>query len=349
MLVKLGLTIPIAVFACVVAALIGWVLIKKGPRDAPGGECHKIHTQSNPTAGGIAVFASVVPLSLVLVIMQPDWLSPAITALLFGASFMFLMGLWDDLISLPPKPKLVAQIVISLIVTYFGVRVASFDAGRHVFEVGLIVGMLGTTAWFVVVTNAVNFMDGSDGLAMGSCAVIAAGLSLLAAITGVYDIAALSLVLLGAILGLLFWNGRGRLFAGDTGALFVGFYLAGLTILWIVRLNLSVWIAPTFFIAFLSDVLLTLIWRYKHRRNLLQGHREHVYQIALRAGLSHPLVAWVYAWTSMHGLLIGGVSVLFPGGGSMIGFLILLAIIYLINRKVRRSALENGFLKAEAQ
>lgn len=341
--IELKLAAPVALLACLIAALIGWVLIRRGPTDQPG-TGHKMHDTINPTAGGIAVFLAAMPLSVAILVYQSDWLSVSWLALAFGSVCMFFIGLWDDLAALPPKPKLLIQILVSLTVTYFGVRVSSFDAGRHVFEIGLLAGMLGTAAWFVVVTNAVNFMDGSDGLAMGSCAVIAAGLAFLAGITAVHDIAALSLVLLGAIVGLLFWNGRGKLFAGDTGALFVGFYLAGLVILWISRLNLSVWIAPTLFIAFLSDVLLTLIWRFRNGRDLMQGHNEHVYQIALKAGLSHPLVAWVYGWTSMHGVLIAGVSLLFPGGGSMVGFLILLGIVYLVNSRVRRSAIANGFL-----
>ena len=212
----------------------------------------------------------------------------------------------------------------------------------------MIIGMLGSAAWLFVVTNAVNFMDGSDGLAMGSSAVIAAALAVLACLTGQYDIMTFALILMGALLGHLVWNGRGKLFTGDSGALFVGFYLAGLVLLWVSRMELSVWIAPLFFIAFLADVLLTLIWRYQHGRNLLTPHSEHIYQIMLKANISHPLTAWIYAWATLHGVIVGGMALLFPPGGAMAGFMVLLAIFYIIHRRIRRSALKHGYLSADA-
>mgnify|MGYP004192108023 CR=1 FL=1 len=64
----------------------------------------------------------------------------------------------------------------------------------------------------------------------------------------------------------------------------------------------------------------------------------------LKAGISHPLTAWVFAWVTMHGVLVGGMSLLFPPGGAMAGFFILLAILYVIHRRIRRSALKYGYL-----
>lgn len=334
------------IIACVVAVgafALGVVVIRYGPKDKPDGG-RKTQVRAMPTSGGIAVFCSVFVGTLCLVAIHPDLLTFPGAVLFGGAVYMFLMGLWDDIVELPAIPKLLAQLVIAAVVAWFGVRVGHFDLGRHIWETGLVVGVLGSMAWLVVVTNAVNFMDGADGLAMGSCAVIAAGLAFLAGLTGAYDIMSLSLILFGGLAGHLFWNGRGKLFTGDSGALFVGFYLAGLVLLWISRLQLSVWIAPLFFIAFLTDVLLTLIWRYQHGRNLLKAHNEHIYQIMLRSGLTQMLTASVFAWATMHGILIGGISLMFPQGAAMLGFALLSGIFYIINRKIRASALNEGLL-----
>lgn len=342
------LTLPFlcALAAIPLVALLGAVLIRKGPRDAPDGG-RKDQAEAMPTSGGISVFLVVVPLTLLVLLTNSDWRTVPLLVLIAGALYMFVMGVWDDLVALPALPKLIAQVLLAMAVAWLGVRVSYFDLARHTWETGLIIGMLGSAAWLVVTTNAVNFMDGSDGLAMGSSAVIAAALAFLSAVTGEYDLLACALILLGGLLGLLFWNARGKLFAGDSGALFVGFYLAGLILIWVERTHSSVWIAPALFIAFLADVLLTLIWRYKHNRRLMQPHREHVYQIMLRAGISHPLTAWIFAWVSLHGALIAGISLVFPVGGALIGFSLLLAILYFINRKIRASALEHGFLSRE--
>lgn len=337
-------SLGLAALACLLAALIGGVLISKGPKDQPDGG-RKDQARAMPTSGGIAVFVTVIPASFALFLFQPAWVSMPLIAAMAGGLYFFLMGLWDDLVSLPALPKLIAQIAIAIVVGFFGIRVEFFDMGKYFFEVGLILGIAGSAAWLVVITNAVNFMDGSDGLAMGSSAMIAAGLAVLAMLTGQYDIAAFAIVLLGGLLGLLFWNGPGKLFAGDTGALFVGFYLAALSLLFVARLQLTVWIAPLLFVGFLADVLLTLIWRFRNGRNLLQPHREHIYQLMIKAGTKQHITAWIYVWVAMHGVLIAGVSLAFPRGVAMIGFVLLIVVLFLISRRIRNSAINNGLLQ----
>ena len=333
----------LGLLTCFLAVLLGWLVMRIGPKDHPDGG-RKSQSTAMPTSGGIAVFLSVIPFSLFAVLNEPGFFSIPVLVAMAGSLYMFIMGLWDDLTDLSASLKLVAQIVLAVGVAALGVRVEFFDLGRHYFELGAILGIAGSAAWLVVVTNAVNFMDGADGLAMGSSATLSAGLAGLAALTGHYDIAALSGIMFAGLLGLLYWNGRGKLFAGDTGALFVGFYLAALSLIWVARLDASVWIAPCLFIGFLADVLLTLIWRYRNGRSLMPPHREHVYQLMIAGGTSHVLTAWVYIWITLHGILVAGVSLVFPRGGAMLGFLLLLAILFWLSRRIRRSVIENGFL-----
>lgn len=316
------------------------ILISYGPKDKPNSG-HKIQKKPMPTSGGIAVAIAVVFASAGLMLFQPGWISTTLVAVFFGSFCMFLMGVWDDVANLPAIPKLLVQVVLSLGVAFFGARVEFLDLGRQYFELGAVFGILGSAAWLVVVTNAVNFMDGSDGLATGCSAFIAAGLAFLAALTGQWDIAALAGIFCAGLLGLLVWNGRGKLFAGDAGALFFGFFLGCLSLILVARLEASVWIAPCLFIAFLADVLLTLIWRFRNGRSLLQPHREHVYQLLISMDRSQVLVAWIYVWISMHGLLVAGVSLVFPRGGAMLGFILLVAILFWLSHKVRRTAIEN--------
>ena len=319
------------------------LLIWKGPRDR-GAQDHKVHTGINPTSGGIAVFVTVVPTTLVAAFLTSAQDLLPLGIILAASTYMFVMGLWDDLVSLRAIPKLFGQILISIIVCAYAVRLEYLDLGRHLFALGPFLGIAGSAAWLVVTTNALNFMDGSDGLAMGSAATISAGLVGLSLITGQYDLAIYAGILLAGLLGLLVFNGRGKLFSGDAGSLFVGFYLACLILLFIARTNLSVWVGPALFIGILADVLLTLIWRFKHNRSLLKPHREHIYQLILSGGMSHALTAWIYVWIAVHGALIAGMSLVFPRGATMAGFFLLLGILYVLARRIRRAAIDNEIL-----
>lgn len=339
MLPALWLVIPV----CLASMAAGWLLIRYGPRDA-GGEGHKDHVNANPTAGGLAVFVAIVPAVLIVMFFRPEWQNWPFIVIMAGAFLMLLMGLWDDLVNLPALPKLVVQCLVALGIGFVGIRVETLDLGRDVYEVGFVVGLLGSAFWLVLVTNAVNFMDGSDGLAMGSGAAISAGLVILALVTGATDTASYALILFAALIGLLVWNGRGKLFAGDTGSLFVGFLLAALTLHWISQMDLSVWIGPCLFVGFLADVVLTLIWRFRHGRKLLSPHREHIFQIALKAGVRPYLAAWIYVWITLHGILIAGISLMFPIGGAMIGFCVFFGLLYLISIRIRMSAIRHGHL-----
>ena len=348
MLSAITLSLGLAVLAFFLALGFGYLVIRYGPKDSPDGE-RKLQAKAMPTSGGIAIFLAVIPLTVIALIVKSDWFAFPIGALLGGSLYMFLMGVWDDLVALPALPKLIAQIVVAVLVAWFGVRVSFFDFGRHLFEIGFVIGLIGSAAWLVVVTNAVNFMDGSDGLAMGSAAVIAAALAVFSAFTETYSVMAMSLILLGGLLGHLCWNGRGKLFTGDSGALFVGFYLAGLVLYWVELQHSSVWVAPLLFVAFLADVLLTLIWRYKHGRSLMKPHNEHIYQIMLRVGMGQGLTAWIFVWVTLHGAVIAGISMLVPTGGAVVGFVLLVALLYYLNRRIRASAIRNGFLNPEPQ
>lgn len=333
----------LAGLSAVIAAVVGRVLIRIGPKDHPDGD-RKLQREAMPTAGGIALLAGVLPANLALFLFEPDWLSTLLVVMFFGGLCMFVLGLWDDIAALPAIPKLLIQIGLAALVAFFGVRVETLDLGRHLIEVGFVFGLMGSVTWLIVVTNAVNFMDGSDGLAVGSGAAVSAGLALIAALTEQWDIAALSVIMCAGLLGLLVWNGRGKLFAGDTGALFIGFYLGCLALLLVARVDVSVWIAPCLFVAFLTDVLLTLIWRFRHGRSLMTPHREHIYQLIIASGRSHMLTAWIYVWITVHGVLIAGISLVFPRGLAMLGFLLLTGILFWLSQKIRRSAIDAGLL-----
>ncbi|MGE3142892.1 MAG: hypothetical protein AB7L65_06195, partial [Hyphomonadaceae bacterium] len=167
--------------------------------------------------------------------------------------------------------------------------------------------LIGAALRVIVLVNAVNFMDGANGLALGSSGIGLLGLAVLALIADAPGPAALALCGVGAVAGFLIWNfPSGRLFAGDAGALFVGALAAVTSLLAIRDGGLSPFTPATLFLPMLADALLTLAWRVGRRPNLLDGHRDHLFQIGLRSGVGHAQITLLY-WRAAAGCAVAGV------------------------------------------
>jgi UDP-N-acetylmuramyl pentapeptide phosphotransferase/UDP-N-acetylglucosamine-1-phosphate transferase len=260
------------------SAVVQWA----GPLDSP--RPRGSHSQPTVTSGGLAIVAGTSAGLLTFALLAPAPVRGlASTALALGfAGGLGLFGALDDLVDLGAKGKLVAQALIALL---FAVLVARIDAlplgGGLVLPLGVVVGALGTALWLVVATNAVNFMDGVDGLAAGSLAIALAALGAAALIQGEPAVAGAALAGAAAQIGFLPWNlPARRLFQGDVGALFSGFLLASLAVAAAGRVSL--YLAPFALTPFLTDVLLTLAVRARRGQSLFEAHRDHLYQLWLR-------------------------------------------------------------------
>ncbi|MBL8530168.1 MAG: hypothetical protein JNK94_00405 [Hyphomonadaceae bacterium] len=281
-------------------------LVRGGPLDMPT-VSRKAHRAPTPTSGGVGIALGFAAGLLGLALVSGAWrhqiTADAAQALSTGAAFAYgflVLGFIDDANPLGPRLKFAIFTSLSFFAALaLGVVLALPFGDGAVLKLGWQVGLIGTALWLFTITNAVNFMDGANGLSMGSVAV---GLVALAAIALGGEISgggAMAACGAGALAGFLIWNyPRGLLFAGDSGALFAG-ALAGITsILLIRKIGLSPFIPPVIFFPLLADVLLTLAWRAARRRSLLDGHAEHIYQIAIRAGWSHARISLCY-WLAM--------------------------------------------------
>ncbi|MCX7011230.1 MAG: 3,4-dihydroxy-2-butanone-4-phosphate synthase [Candidatus Sumerlaeota bacterium] len=212
-------------------------------------------------------------------------------ALLAGGLLALALGLADDVRRLPPLGKLVAQIVCALAAVAFGARLARIILPNDAVIAFGPFGAALTVAWIVFFMNAFNFMDGIDGQTARFGAIASIGLAFpmtlgIDATQGWAVRAGCLMLLAGALLGFLRFNTAqpSRVFMGDGGSQMVGYILAlslatahpaqilaGLLVLW----------------PFVYDVLYTLARRAVRRENLLQAHREHLYQRLLKTGLTH--------------------------------------------------------------
>jgi UDP-GlcNAc:undecaprenyl-phosphate GlcNAc-1-phosphate transferase len=209
-----------------------------------------------------------------------------LSATLALALAMGVIGALDDLFDIGAKTKLLLQAALALVFATFVAHVEVLPLGLGLnLPLGPVVGIAGVALWIVVATNAVNFMDGANGVAPGAqvCLFIVMALAARAHYPLIADVAMAAAL---ACAGFLPWNLRGRLFQGDAGALFCGFLFAGLAILSTAPSTeapgLSLYFGPLILLPFLTDVLLTLAVRARRGQSLLKAHRDHLYQLWLR-------------------------------------------------------------------
>ena len=275
----LGLTLVGIVALLASAALTGLslrALRRFGVYDRPN--ARSLHTEAVPRGGGAAVVFVVL-----LIWAWLGWpLARGEAALIGAALLMAATGALDDLKGLGWKPRLAAQAIAVGLAVFGAPWTPVILGGEFAWLDRLIVAL--AWLWFV---NLYNFMDGIDGLAASETAFVGLGVVIVAAVAGFgAELAAKSAVLAGAALGFLAWNWHpARIFLGDVGSLTLGLLVGGLLIdLARADALAAALILPGFF---LFDASATLIRRTWRGVPFWRAHREHAYQRAVRAGMSH--------------------------------------------------------------
>jgi UDP-GlcNAc:undecaprenyl-phosphate GlcNAc-1-phosphate transferase len=196
-----------------------------GVLDAPA--ARKVHTTPTPLLGGAAVYAAFAA----TVLFNFEF-SVQLKGVALGATVMVVIGVLDDIFDVPARWKLLGQVVASAVAMAYGV---SLDTVPQAWPASAYANAVLTLLWFLTVTNALQFLDGMDGLAAGLGAVAALFFSVAALGTNQPYLMFLAAPLVGACLGFLPYNFRpGRpatIFLGDAGASFIGFTLAGLAVM----------------------------------------------------------------------------------------------------------------------
>ncbi len=333
--------------AAIPSAILCRVVITLRIVDAPT-EARKMQKLPVPTAGGLAVALSAGLAAAVDVELHRHGYNGAMIVAGLGGIAVLAVGLADDILKLRARVKFGLIVAAAIGMAALGLRADAmgFWPGA-VIGLPLVVAIAGSVFWLVVVINAVNFMDGANGLAMGMACIAALGLAACGAAIGADHITLASLALAGGLAGFLVWNVRGLLYVGDAGALFTGAVLAGLG-LELVRLRPDLLFVPAILLLpFLSDVLLTLAWRGKHGKPLWVAHLDHVYQIAIKAGLKHTQVAGVHAVWALNAAVVAVGAALVGGYAPLIAFVSLLAISTWVHWRVRRAGVANGLVGAD--
>ena len=204
--------------------LVHWLAHRTGAIDMPAGR--KAHSAPTALLGGVAVF-----IAFALTVLVNFSFSEELKGVVLGGLVIFAIGLWDDIKELPASLKLFAQLLAVAILIYHGV-VISFLPDELWGDVG---EWALTAFWIIGITNAINFLDGMDGLCAGLCSIVSVFFGLVALQNQQDFMVYLALPLVGACLGFLPYNFRpfrsAAIFLGDAGSTFLGFTVAALGVM----------------------------------------------------------------------------------------------------------------------
>ncbi len=271
-----------------------WVALKFGAVDRPSRR--KVHKKIITRFGGLSICISFIA-ALVLGMylfryfglnIKPDEFTGLIGIILAGL-LMTIIGMVDDMKDMPALLKLAGQIIASCIAVYFGARILFFSTP---FTKVIMLGAWAipvTIIWMVSITNAINLIDGLDGLASGVTLIASVALFIVAVKMGQCDSALILAALCGASLGFLRYNFfPASIFLGDSGSLFFGFMLACASIVGVLKSTLVIaLIIPVAVLAVpIYDIATAVIRRTIAGRSIFEADKKHLHHRLLKAGFN---------------------------------------------------------------
>ena len=293
--------------ALVVTPAVIWLARRIKAVDAPS--VRKVHLNPVPRIGGVAIFISVICLILPALFLQNvigdkfQDIQLKIITLLATATFVFLVGLVDDIRGLRARMKLIAELFAATIVCAVGIRIQSVTVADWLtLNFGLFSWPL-TLLWIVGITNAVNLSDGLDGLAAGISAIACGVIAILAIHGGQAVMAVLMLAMLGSLSGFLVFNfSPAKIFMGDCGSLFLGFTIATASVMCASKSSALVGLVlPMLALGIpIFDTLFSMLRRFLERRSVFSADRRHFHHRLLALGLTQRhVVLVIYALTAL--------------------------------------------------
>jgi UDP-GlcNAc:undecaprenyl-phosphate GlcNAc-1-phosphate transferase len=282
-----------AVTAFVVAFLvtpqIRKLAIKVGVLDAVGER--RMHDEPKPRIGGIAVYLGLAFGLFVAIgfgLHTPLFKSAGDTqdffGLLFGGTLIMLVGVWDDVMGMRPRNKFLAQIVVAVISMVYGFHIPFFripGSEQYVYLPAWVDYPI-TLVWYLGMMNAINFLDGLDGLLAGVTAISGVFLFAIAVGHGHVGAALVLCGLIGGALGFLPYNfNPARIFLGDTGSLFIGYVFATVSLLITAKIAVTVsLLVPLVALALpVVDTAAAIFRRARAGKAITEADRGHFHHI----------------------------------------------------------------------
>ncbi len=296
------------------------------PKDA-----RRVHSKPIPLIGGLAIFYGFIVSVLCFATIDRETMG-----ILIGAVIVVTVGVIDDMMDMKAIVKLLCQIVAAAVVVYSGVRIEHFANpfsgwfGPPYIVLNFWVSVAVTMIWIVGVCNAVNLIDGLDGLAVGVSSIASMSLLALTLISNNPNVAILTAAVAGAGFGFLPYNfNPAKIFMGDTGALFLGFILACISVQGFLKLSAIISFAVPLLVLGLPifDTMFAIVRRVLTGRSPMSPDRGHLHHRLLDMGFSQKkTVAILYTMTAVLCLTAVVISI----KGYMRGLLLILAVLLII-------------------
>lgn len=272
-----------------------------GAMDNPN--ARKVHHGAVPRLGGLGIYIGF--LASVLYSLP---LSTEVIGLLMGSAVIIAVGVWDDICQIPAKVKLLGQIFAAVVLVACGVRVdwVLNPFGDYIYLSAFISVPL-TILWVVGFTNMVNLIDGLDGLAAGVSSIAAVSVALIAYQMGQWNSVAITVAMAGAAIGFLQYNfNPAKIFMGDTGSMFLGYTLAAVSIMGVMKTAATVaLVVPVIALGLpIMDTALAIVRRKLSGVPIFAPDRGHLHHRLLDSGLSQKqVVLLMYAITAFLGMI----------------------------------------------
>lgn len=310
-------------FAIKFARKIGAVDVPKDNR--------RMHNRPIPLLGGLAIIAAFLITAIVMSrFHRLPW------QILPGSIIIVILGIVDDKKGLPALPKFFVQCVAAAIPIAVNPKILiTFISGFNIFGIHRIgfspfISIVITILWIVGITNAVNLVDGLDGLAAGISTIASLSMLLIAVIKmgsdpSEYGVAVLTAALAGGCLGMLPYNRHpAKVFMGDTGATFLGYTLAVISIQGLFKAYTAVSFAVPLLILGLPilDTIVAIVRRLIEHKSPFTPDRSHIHHKLIDMGLDQTQAVWLLYSVSA---IMGVVAVIFAIFGSSTGWLFMLA------------------------
>lgn len=299
--------IKIALFASIsmitsllITPLMRKLAFKMNATDKPN--YRKVHKKPIPTLGGMGIFISFM---IGMFILQP--VSSYHLSIMCGGFLIIVLGFFDDLYDLSPKVKFLVQFIAAFLVVFWGglqVDFINLPFGGQ-FEFGLFSTTI-TVLWIVGVTNAMNFIDGLDGLAAGVSSIALFTIGGMAVVMNDPYVATIAFVLFFSTIGFLPYNFYpARIFMGDTGALFLGYMISVLALLGFKNVTIISFIIPILILVVpISDTLIAMVRRFINKQPMSSPDSSHLHHRLVKFGLTQKqAVIFIYILSATFSLI----------------------------------------------
>ena len=306
---------------------------RTGAMDAP--DARKVHKKPIPRIGGIGIYIAFMAGMLVVMSMNvlTEEVSHELIGLLFGGSLIVLLGIVDDYKNLPAKVKLVGQIIAAtVLVVVFDVRIdfITDPFGDYLFLEFMAIPA--TIFWVVGLTNTVNLIDGLDGLAAGVSTIACITIFLVALQQNILLVAVLTAALAGAAMGFLYYNfNPARIFMGDSGSMFLGYMLAGISVIGAVKCAATIaLIVPILALGLpILDTTFAIVRRYRGGVPIFKPDKGHLHHRLLDLGFTQrQAVLLMYVISALLGLSAVALTEVSPQFAILIVGLVIVAVLF---------------------